>query len=245
MEILGIDIGGSGIKGAPVSLERGELLEERKRIPTPQPASPGAVAATVAELAAHFSWRGAIGCGFPAAVQHGIARTAANVDDSWIGVDIAELLSDATGCPVRALNDADAAGRAEMAYGAGRGRLGTVIMVTIGTGLGTAIFIDGRLLPNTELGHLEIDGREAEVWASGAARKRDELNWEKWAKRFGVFIKTLEDLFWPDLFIIGGGASKKHAKFFPHLDISCEIVPAQMRNDAGIIGAALAAQPHD
>ena len=245
MDILGIDIGGSGIKGAPVSLERGELLTERLRIPTPQPASPGAVAATVAELAAHFSWNGPIGCGFPAAVQHGVARTAANVDNSWIGVNIAELLSDATGCPLWAINDADAAGRAEMAYGAGRGRRGTVIMVTIGTGLGTAIFVDGHLLPNTELGHIEIDGSEAELWASGAARKRDELKWKDWSTRFDTFLRTLEDLFWPDLFIIGGGASKKHEKFFPHLSISCEIVPAQMRNDAGIIGAALAAQPHD
>ncbi|MEM8996270.1 MAG: ROK family protein [Acidobacteriota bacterium] len=244
MEILGIDVGGSGIKGAPVALEKGELLEERLRIPTPQPSDPASVAETVKDLAAHFSWRGPIGCGFPAAVQHGIARTAANVDDGWIGTDIALLLGEATGCPVRALNDADAAGLAEMAHGAGRGRLGTVIMVTIGTGLGTAIFIDGRLLPNTELGHLELDGREAEVWASGAVRKRDGLSWKAWGARFDAYLGALERLFWPDLFIIGGGASKKHEKFFPYLSARCEIVPAQLRNDAGIIGAALAAQPH-
>ncbi|MEM1181824.1 MAG: ROK family protein [Acidobacteriota bacterium] len=244
MEILGIDVGGSGIKGAPVALEKGELLEERLRIPTPQPSDPASVAQTVQDLAAHFAWRGPIGCGFPAAVQHGVARTAANVDDSWVGTDIALLFGEATGCPVRALNDADAAGLAEMAYGAGRGRLGTVIMVTIGTGLGTAIFIDGRLLPNTELGHLELDGHEAEIRASGAARKRDGLSWKTWGTRFDAFLGTLERLFWPDLFIIGGGASKKHDKFFPYLNVGCEIVPAQLRNDAGIIGAALAAQPH-
>lgn len=245
MEILGIDVGGSGIKGAPVSLDQGKLLTERLRIPTPQPANPQAVAATVTEVARYFSWRGPIGCGFPAAVQHGIARTAANVDDSWIGVDIATLLSESTGCPVRALNDADAAGWAEMAYGAGRGRLGTVIMVTIGTGLGTAIFVDGKLVPNTELGHMELDGRAAELWSSGAARKRDGLGWKAWAKRFDRFLLKLESLIWPDLFIIGGGASKKHAKFFPHLNVQCEIVPAELLNDAGIIGAALAGQPRD
>ena len=241
MDILGIDVGGSGIKGAPVCLERGELSNERFRIPTPQPATPSAVAETVAKIARHFHWKGPVGVGFPAAVQHGIVRTAANIDPSWIGVDAEALLTRATGQPTRVLNDADAAGLAEMAFGAGRDRAGTVIVVTVGTGLGTGMFVDGRLLPNSELGHLELKGRAAELWASDAARRRDGLSWKSWARRFGKYLSTLEALFWPDLFIIGGGASKKHEKFLPHLKIACEVVPARLRNEAGIIGAALGA----
>ncbi len=242
-QVLGIDIGGSGIKGAPVDIEKGKLAAERLRIPTPQPATPGAVAETVAELVRHFSWQGPIGCGFPAAVRKGRVLTAANIDPSWIGTDGAELLRQISGCPVVLHNDADVAGLAEMRFGAGRERMGTVILVTVGTGLGSALFRDGVLLPNTELGHLILPDKckEAEAYASAAVREQKSLSFKRWAKRFDRYLHLLEDLFWPDLFIIGGGISKKHEKFFPHLTLDTEIVPAELRNEAGIIGAALAA----
>ena len=240
MVILGIDIGGSGIKGAPVDLDRGTLAAERLRIPTPQPATPDAVAETVLELTRHFSWTGAIGCGLPAAVQNGIARTAANIDPGWIGIDAGKLLSEKTGCHVSVINDADAAGIAEMRFGAGRGRNGTVLMVTVGTGLGSALFRDGHLVPNTELGHILINGRIAEKYASAATRKELGLTYQKWAKRFNLYLHRLEALFWPDLFIIGGGISKKHEKFFPYLSLGTELLPAELRNEAGIVGAAAA-----
>jgi polyphosphate glucokinase len=242
MKVLGIDVGGSGIKGAPVDTKTGELLEARHRIPTPEGAKPKAVAGVVAEVAAHFHWDGPIGCGFPAAVQHGIARTAANIDVSWIGTDIASLFTRKSGCPVHAINDADAAGLAEMAFGAGKGRDGVVLIVTIGTGLGTCLFTDGVLLPNTELGHIEIACGDAELMASDAARQRDRLSWKEWAKRFNTYLNALEKLVWPDLIILGGGASKKHDRFFPYLTVQAEVVPAATLNEAGIIGAALAAQ---
>lgn len=241
--ILGIDIGGSGIKGAPVDLSTGALAAERHRILTPQPATPEAVADAVAEMARHFAWSGPIGCGFPAALQHGVARTAANVHRRWIGTDVAALFTAATGCATTVINDADAAGLAEMTFGAGRGRQGVVLMITVGTGLGTAIFTDGVLLPNTELGHIELRGREAERWASDAARRRKDLSWKKWSRRVGRYLLTLERLFWPDLFIIGGGVSKKHDRFLPRIRrVGAEVVPAELRNDAGMIGAALAAR---
>ena len=241
MNVLGIDVGGSGIKGAPVDTEKAELTAERLRLPTPQPATPQAVAETIAELVRHFSWRGPVGIGFPAAIRNGIVCTAANIDTEWIGTDGTGLLGKATGGPVTLLNDADAAGLAEMRLGAGRGRAGTVFVITVGTGLGTALFRDGRLVPNTELGHIVLHGRNAESYASDAARKRDDLSWQKWARRFEDYLLRLEELFWPDLFIIGGGASKKHEKFFPHLKVDTAIVPAALRNEAGIIGAALSA----
>jgi len=243
MQILGIDIGGSGIKGAPVNIETGEMLTERFRIPTPQPAKPKAVAKTVAEIAQHFEWTGPIGCGFPAVVQHGVTRTAANVHRKWIGANAATLFSEATGCPVKVVNDADAAGLAEMRFGAGQGRKGVVLLVTIGTGLGTSLFIDGVLLPNTELGHIEINCDDAELMASEAARKREVLSWKKWGKRLNTYLTRLEGLIWPDLIILGGGVSKKHDKFMPYLDIQAEIVIAETFNHAGIIGAALAGKP--
>ena len=242
MEILGIDIGVSGIKGAPVNLETGELMFPRYRIRTPRPSKPKAVAKVVAKIAKHFDWTGPIGAGFPAVVQHGITRSAANVHDGWIDADAQALLSEYTGCPVTVINDADAAGLAEMTYGAGKGRTGVVLLVTIGTGLGTSIFTDGVLLPNTELGHIEIDCEDAEVSASDAARKRDDLSWKEWAKKFDVYLNRLEQLVWPDLIILGGGVSKKHEKFVPYLTVRAEIVPAENLNEAGIIGAALAAR---
>ncbi|MDX9954025.1 MAG: ROK family protein [Anaerolineae bacterium] len=240
MKVLGIDIGGSGIKGAPVDTKSGELLEERFRLVTPQPSTPAAVAEVVGEVARHFKWRGAVGCGFPAVVQHGVTMTAANVDAGWIGADAAKLLAKATDCPVVVLNDADAAGIAEMKFGAGERRKGLVLIVTIGTGLGTALFIDGRLVPNTELGHIELRGEDAEVWASDAARERKELSWEAWALYFNEYLVKLERLVWPDLIILGGGASKKFDLFCSALTVKAEVVPAEMRNEAGIVGAALA-----
>ncbi|MEN8259759.1 MAG: ROK family protein [Pseudomonadota bacterium] len=241
MDILGIDIGGSGVKGAPVDVRSGQLLSDRYRIPTPAGAKPDHVAQTVAQIAEHFGWKSTLGCCLPAVVQHGIARTAANIDQSWIGTNAETLFSEATGCPVKACNDADAAGLAEINFGAGKGVEGLVLMVTIGTGLGTALFIDGRLVPNTELGHIEIGGQDAELNASDAARKRDDLSWKQWAKRFDLYLKTMERLFWPDLIILGGGASKKLDKFAEYLTVSTKVVPAESRNEAGIIGAAMAA----
>lgn len=243
MKILGIDVGGSGIKGAPVDTETGELLGERYRVPTPEGAKPDDVADVIKQIAKHFDWAGPIGCCFPAAIQHGIARTAANVGKSWIGTNAEKLFTKATGCPVRVLNDADAAGLAEMRFGAGKGVDGLVLIVTIGTGLGTALFTDGHLVPNTELGHIEIACEDAELTASDAARKRDGLSWKKWAvERFDRYLCTMNALFWPDLIILGGGASKKLDKFAKYLTVEAKVVPAGTLNEAGMIGAAMAAE---
>lgn len=242
MEILGIDIGGSGIKGAPVDVEKGVLLAERQRLDTPQPSVPEAVGDTVAEIARRFSWQGPMGCTFPAVIKHGVAYSAANVDNSWIGFNGQELFEQKTGCPVLLLNDADAAGMAEMEFGAGKGQPGVVIVLTFGTGIGSAIFVDGRLVPNTEFGHMEVRGKDAEHRASDRVRTEKDLSWEKWASRVNEFLGRMELLFSPDLFIIGGGVSKKYEKFLPLLQTQANIVPAQMLNEAGIIGAALAAK---
>ena len=243
--VLGIDIGGSGIKGAPVNTETGELtVEERFRLPTPQPATPEAMAQTVAQVAKQFNWTGPIGAGFPAAIQHGIVRTASNIDKSWIGQNAEALIGEAAGVPtehVRVLNDADVAGLAEIRFGAGVGVKGLVLMITLGTGIGTALFTDGVLVPNTELGHIEVGGREAEPWASDAARDRDNLKWGEWASRVNTYLVTMENLFWPDLIIVGGGVSKKPDKWMPHLKLRTPIVTAKLKNDAGIVGAACAA----
>jgi polyphosphate glucokinase len=243
MEILGLDIGGTGIKGAIVDTNTGELVADRFRLLTPNPATPDAVVATTAKVVEHFDWKGPAGCGFPAAIKSGVAYTAANISKKWLGVNVAEALSDATGCAVTVLNDADAAGLAEMRFGAGRDRAGTVLILTLGTGIGTAIFVNGQLVPNMELGHIEIDGRDAELLAAEIVRKRKGLSWKKWGKQVGRYLQTIEKLIWPDLIIIGGGASKKHDKFFPHFAIQTEVVPAGMLNEAGIVGAALAAEP--
>jgi polyphosphate glucokinase len=239
MKALGIDIGGSGIKGAPVDIERGVLLAERIRIKTPKGAKPNPVAEVVADIAKAFDWTGPVGVGFPAPIKHGVAMMAANVSDKWVGINAEELLWSVTGCSCRVGNDADVAGMAEMAFGAGKGQMGTVIMVTLGTGIGTAIFYNGHLLPNTEFGHLQIKGRDAEHRASDAARQRDDLSWKKFAKRLNVYLNELDKLFWPDLFIIGGGISKQHEKYLPLLNLQTRIAPAQFQNEAGIVGAAL------
>ena len=237
---FGIDIGGSGIKGAPVDLTTGEFTAERLRIPTPQPSTPAAVAGTVASLVAAFDLAPdtPVGVTFPAVIQHGVARTAANVDDAWIGTDVSAVLAAATGRRVLTVNDADAAGYAEAVYGAARGHAGTVLVVTLGTGIGSCLVVDGTLVPNTELGHLEVDGRDAESRASDAARERDDLDWEQWAERLQRYFRVVEDLFWPDLIVVGGGVSKKHSQFLPFLDLRTPIVPAELRNAAGIVGAA-------
>ena len=245
MQALGIDIGGSGIKGAIVDLDTGQLVSERHRIETPQPSKPDAVAAVVTQLVKHFDWHGVIGCTFPAIVRHGVTMTAANVDKSWIGAHAENLFADATGNPVRLLNDADAAGVAEMTYGAGRGRKGVVMILTFGTGIGSAIFHDGKLLPNTEFGHLPkpMKGVIAEHYCSARIRKEADLKWEEWARRVNNYFALLELLLSPDVFIVGGGVSKKAEKFIPLLKAQAAIVQAELQNDAGIVGAAMAA--HD
>jgi polyphosphate glucokinase len=240
MEILGIDIGGSGIKGAPINIEAGKLNGERKRIPTPEPSSPENVAKTLNDIISHFKWVGAVGCGFPAVVRRGKIFTASNVDKKWIGTDAAQLFSKTTGCDITVINDADAAGVAEMEFGAGKDQQGVVFIITVGTGIGTALFSNGRLVPNTELGHLIMHDMIAERYASDAVRKNEDLSWKKWSKRFNEYLKEIERLFWPDLIIIGGGVSKKHSKFFHFLDTKTEVVPAHLRNEAGMIGAAMA-----
>lgn len=241
MEVLGIDIGGSGIKGAPVETKTGAMLAPRFRIPTPKPSKPKPVAEVIAEIASHFDWQGPIGAGFPAVVHDGVTMSAANVHKKWIKKDAAALITEVTGCETCVINDADAAGLAEMAFGAGRDRKGTVLIATLGTGIGTAIFTDGYLLPNTEFGHLQIKGIDAEVWTSDAARKREKLSWKKWAHRLDVYLRTMERLISPDLIILGGGVSKKHKKYIPLLNLQAEVVPAQLLNEAGIVGAALGA----
>ncbi|MDX2286763.1 MAG: ROK family protein [Bacteroidia bacterium] len=242
MEILGIDIGASGIKGSIVDTLNGKLLHERHRIPTPSPATPHQVAQTIRELVDHFGWRGLIGCGFPGVVQQGIARTAANVDKHWINTNIELLFGDATGLPVKAVNDADAAGLAECIFGAGHGRKGALLLLTVGTGIGSAFLMDGQLFPNTELGHLKFKGGPAEQYASDAARKREDLPWRDWAKRFNEYLNYVYSLFYPEIFIIGGGTSKKFDKFIEFIEVPCPVIPAELENSAGIVGAALAAR---
>jgi polyphosphate glucokinase len=242
MQILGIDVGGSGIKGAPVDTETGQLLAERLRIKTPKSAEPEPMAEVVNQIAGFFHWKDPIGIGFPAPIKGGVAMMAANVSSKWIGLNVDDLFTRITGCDCTMINDADAAGLAEVTFGAGRGQPGTVILVTLGTGIGSAIFYRGNLLPNTEFGHVELNGMDAEVYAADAARQREDLSWRKYAKRLDLYFKLMERLFWPDLFIVGGGISKESEKFLPLLTISTPIVPAQLRNQAGIIGAALAAR---
>ncbi len=242
MQVLGVDVGGSGIKGAPVDIETGRLLAERVRIKTPRGAEPNPVAETVAQIAQFFGWQGNIGIGFPAPIKNGVVRMAANISQKWVGINADQIFTATTGQPCRVGNDADVAGLAEMAFGAGKDQVGTVIMLTLGTGIGTAVFYNGHLLPNTEFGHLEIKGSDAERHASDAARKREDLSWKKYARRLNDYLMTLEKLFWPDLFIIGGGISKVHEKFIPLLTVSTKVIPAQLQNEAGMIGAALFTQ---
>jgi len=237
---FGIDFGGSGIKGAPVDLEKGAFAEERVRIDTPQPATPDAVAQVFVELLGHFDDSdGPVGVTVPGVVRRGVVRSAANIDKHWIGEDADKLFTGATGREVRVVNDADAAGLAEVRYGAAKGRQGLVIMTTLGTGIGSALVYDGVLVPNSELGHLEIDGHDAEKRAASSVRERQDLSWEEWAERLTTYYRKLEDLFSPELFVVGGGVSKKSDKFLHLIEIDTEIVPATLLNAAGIVGAAL------
>jgi polyphosphate glucokinase len=243
MKLLGIDIGGSGVKGAVIDTKTGKPVTERHRIPTPIPATPESVAETVADIVKHFNWTNPLGIGFPAVIHDNVVKTAANIDKSWIGTDAVELFSKATNCEVTILNDADAAGMAELKFGAGKNAHGLTILMTIGTGIGTVFFNRGKLIPNTELGHVIMpNGELAEHYASDAARKREDLNWKSWAKRFNEYLLYIESIFWPHLFIIGGGASKKYNKFASYLTPLTPVVPARLQNHAGIIGAALAAK---
>ena len=242
MHVLGIDVGGSGIKGAPVDTKTGKLLAERIRIKTPKKAEPQPVADVVAEIAKSFDWKGSIGIGFPAPIKSGVTLMAANVSPKWVGTNADELFTKTTGCDCTMINDADAAGLAEMKFGAGKGQPGTVIMITLGTGIGTAIFYHGNLLPNAEFGHLDMNGKDAEHRASDAVRQREELSWKKYAKRLNKYLTAMDKLFWPDLFIIGGGISKESEKFIPLLKLETPVVTAQFLNEAGIVGAALAAR---
>jgi polyphosphate glucokinase len=241
--VFGLDIGGSGIKGAPVDTETGELLQERVRIKTPQPATPEAIVRTAVEVVSEAGWQGPVGCGFPAVVKDGVLQTAANVDKAAIGFDLRAALHEELDTQVSVVNDADAAGLAEMRWGAGKDHNGVVLMLTLGTGIGTALFIGGRLVPNTELGHIEVRGKDAEHRASDTARKRDDLNWKRYAGRLDEYLHRIENLLWPDLIIVGGGISKKSEKYFPHLTNRTEVVRAEMQNNAGIAGAALAGIP--
>lgn len=241
MEALGIDIGGTGIKGALVNTASGELLTERYRLLTPQPATPKAMIQTMGKIVSHFNWQGPVGCGYPGVVKDGVVYTASNVSKKWIGFNLVNGLQELTGCDVVALNDADAAGVAEMRFGAGRDQNGVVFVITLGTGIGTALFVAGQLVPNLELGHVEIGGQEAEARAAAVVRKQARLSWKKWGRRVNRYLVTMEQLLWPDLIIVGGGVSKSHAKFFPFFTTQTPVVPAQMLNQAGIIGAAMAA----
>ena len=244
MHALGIDIGGTGMKAAPVDLDTGKFLADRLKIATPQPAAPDAVAGVVERLVGAFSWSGSIGVTFPGVVVNGITRTAANLDKAWIGLDARSLLSKAAGQEVRLLNDADAAGVAEMTFGAGSGEPGTVLMVTLGTGIGSALFVNGVLVPNTEFGHLEIRGKDAEQRASERAKTAHELGWKQWAKNVNEYLGRVEALVWPQLIIIGGGISRQSEKFMPlFTGLNARVVPAAMHNDAGIAGAAMTAHP--
>jgi polyphosphate glucokinase len=238
--ILGIDVGASGIKGAIVDLEKGELINERIKLSTPKPATPDAVAAVIAELVQKTGYEGnLIGCGFPSIVKHGVAYSAANIDEAWIGANIETLVTGATGKQTFAINDADAAGLSEMRFGKGKEQKGTVLLITIGSGLGSALFIDGRMVPNSEFGHLFLHGWVAEHYVSNTARKKYDMTWEGFGKRFNEYLLHIDRILSPDLVILGGGISNEFKEFGKHIDKRLNVTTAAMFNQAGIIGAAL------
>lgn len=239
--VLGIDIGGSGVKGAIVDTEAGKVVSDKHRIVTPSPATPEAVAGVAEAIVNFHDWSGPVGIGFPGVVQNGVIRTAANLDKSWIDIDGDALFTKVVGCDVSMINDADAAGLAEVRFGAGTGVTGTVILLTLGTGIGSAVFTDGKLVANTEFGHMEMDGKIAEDRASSRAKEDDDLSFKKWGGSLEDVLREIEKLFWPELFILGGGISKQFDEFAQYIDkVRTPVVPAQMRNRAGIVGAALA-----
>lgn len=241
MNVLGIDIGGSALKGAPVNTKTGKLLAERHRIATPGVLSPKEMAAAIKELAAHFNWSGPIGIGFPGVVHGNVIRTSANLHKDFIDLDAGKLFSKVTGMPVSLVNDADAAGAAEAAFGAGKGRRGTVLLLTFGTGVGSALFVDGKLYPNSEFGHLKIKGKSAEHFVSAAAKERKNLSYKKWAHKVSDYLNQLETVLWPELIIVGGGISADSNKWFKYLKLRTPVMPAAFLNEAGIVGAALSA----
>tara|TARA_R110002049_G_scaffold144075_1_gene306301 strand:- start:140 stop:892 length:753 start_codon:yes stop_codon:yes gene_type:complete len=242
MEILGIDIGGSGIKGALVNMETGEMITERFRIPTPKSRKPKPMAEVVAKIVQHFDYKGPIGCGFPTVIKNGICKTPGNLHKKWAGVNVNELFSEATGLPVKVVNDADAAGYASMNFGVGRGKDGLVVMITIGTGLGSGVFFNGELIPNFELGQIPYKKYDKiELWAAASAKEKEELSYKKWGKRFNVFLELVELIVSPDLIILGGGTSKDWEEFKEYISIETPVMPAELQNHAGIIGAAAAA----
>lgn len=237
--ILGIDIGASGIKGAIVDIHTGKLQNERMRLVTPDPATPEAMAETFAELVNMHKWKGLVGCGFPSIIKNGVAHSAANISKRWINQDVEKMLSNASGCKVKVLNDADAAGIAEMRFGLGQGEHGLVVLITIGSGLGSAIFLNGELVPNTELGHMFLHGDIAERYASNNTRKRENLGWDEWGERFNEYLEYVNHIFSPDLILLGGGVSKKFLKYRDHFTVDVKVTPAQLLNAAGTIGAAM------
>ena len=239
MQRFGIDIGGTGMKAAPVDLTTGDLAAARARVDTPRPATPERVAEVAAELVRHHGWTGPVGVCMPSVVMHGVVRSAANIDDAWIGVDADTLFAEVIGAPVHVLNDADAAGQAEMTWGAGAERSGVVLCLTFGTGIGSALFVDGVLVPNTELGHVELDGADAELAAAARTRKADDLSWAEWGDRVNRYLQHVAFIVSPDLIILGGGASKRSHKWLPRIDVDCDVEIAALENNAGIAGAAL------
>ncbi len=246
MEALGIDIGGSGVKGAIVNTHTGELTTDRIRIPTPQPATPKSVIKTVGQIVKELDYRGPIGVGFPGVVIDGVTQTAANLDDGWVGLDVADAIAHKTGCSTVVRNDADVAGIAEMDFGAGKGEQGVVMIFTLGTGIGSVMFVNGQIVPNLELGHLYLPGMKKDAESYTAERIRDEenLSWKKWGKRLNEYFHHIEFLFSPQVLIIGGGVSKKHAKYFDYIKTQADLRPAALRNEAGIVGAAMAGLSH-
>jgi len=242
--LLGIDFGGSGIKGAPVDLEKGMLTEERFRLETPGKSNPEQVLEVINKIIKHFSWKGAVGLAFPSLVQKGTVKISANIDNSWIGVNTEKFFKEKTRLPFFVINDADAAGIAEVAFGEGKGFDGSIVLLTVGTGIGTALFTSGHLFPNTEIGHIIFKEKDAELLVSDAARKKEDLKWKHWAQRFNEYLLYLEKLFNPDLFIIGGGLCKKEEKIRKYFTLSTPVKMAKLRNEAGIIGAAMFAKQH-
>ena len=240
--VLGIDVGATGMKGGLVDVDKGEMVSERFKIPTPSPANPANMAKVIAEIVDHFKYDGVIGCGFPSIIKNGVAYSAANIDNSWIGTDVAKTFSNITDCEMIVCNDADVAGMAEMSFGRGKGEDGLVLIITIGTGLGSALFMDGKLVPNTELGHLKFKDAIAEKYCAGSTRKKLEMSYEDWGKRFNEYLMHIEHLFSPDLIILGGGTSKKFDQYSHTITIDTPVEPATMRNNAGIIGAAVLAK---
>ncbi|MFT4831514.1 MAG: polyphosphate glucokinase [Psychroserpens sp.] len=243
MEILGIDIGGSGIKGALVNVETGEMLTERYRIPTPKSKKPADIAEVVSQIVSHFNYTGPVGCGFPSIIRHGICKSQGNLHKSWVGIKVDDLFSEATGQPFTVINDADAAGCACMNYGVGKGEMGLVIMITIGTGLGSGAFLDGRLIPNFELGQIPYKKHDKiESWAAGSVKENKNMSYKKWGKRFNKFLNYVDLIVAPELIILGGGASKDWDEFKGQIDVDTRVIPAGLENTAGIIGAASACE---